>query len=326
MIVILGGCTLLLIPRKTNHQPVMPLEHGRFTEIETTLTGIVKDQSPTESINYLRELTAKDASIARDCHPLSHMIGKAAYTEYRDFAVASSYQDAFCNSGYLHGVIQAYFLDSDDISESILTACSGVGEPFERWQCYHGVGHGVMYATGNSLDTSISWCETIDSNDAIDSCINGVFMEQFITVDHSGQLSTKEKNTDITLCATQPSDYKNPCYIYAPSAYLEKNPNDYLGAFHYCEQAGEDMIAYCITGLGGQIMKDNIHNPEAVSDFCNLAKSDEIEAICISGSVSILVNHFASTETTLPYCDTTFKSYKNLCRSVIEEKKQEYNI
>ena len=50
------------------------------------------------------------------------------------------------------------------------------------FNCWHGVGHGVMMARGNDLRASLDVCDSLGSGSAADGCWQGVFMENINAV------------------------------------------------------------------------------------------------------------------------------------------------
>ncbi len=302
-----------------------PLTNAKQQEVKTKLTSLLKEGSPTAAFDYLRSEVASNESIARECHPLLHHLGHEAYKKYGDFSKTVNFADGLCNSGYTHGVIEAHFLASTNIEESLISTC-GKEKPgsFKSWQCYHGTGHGVMYYTNKDLNKSLELCEKHTSSFARKSCTNGVFMERFIVVSHTGQHSTNADSVDIKLCQSQAEKYKADCYIYAPTAYLSHYPSDYAGAFEQCQTAAEsDYLGVCINGVGSQVVKDNITNPEAARYICKNGPSDFTNA-CMLGVLNLLVNHHASIEPVLPLCQSTFAEFRDLCVQAVEPRRQEF--
>ena len=137
-----------------------------------------------------------DEALLRSCHPLVHDIGHAAYEKYGDVAEAMKYQNEVCNSGYLHGIIERRFEESDDILADVNSMC----DPYRRgsylgWQCYHGLGHGVMFYTSNDLPRSLEMCDALERDFDRSNCANGVFMENF-SADQKLHVSDYLKESD----------------------------------------------------------------------------------------------------------------------------------
>jgi hypothetical protein len=304
-----------------------PLSHSQLEDVESKLLKLLDDKDPTASFDYLRNALADNPSIARECHPLLHMLGRSAYDKYKDFDKAMSYRDEMCNSGYVHGVIEGRFKYSTNIRADLKTVCKAKNgeDKFQQWQCFHGVGHGVMYATHKNLASSIDLCESLSSVFAQKSCVNGVFMEEFIVIDHSGHVEQHPSRVNISLCMDQDSRYKADCYLYAPTAYLARNVNDYQGAFKECSGAEDSYLVSCIQGIGSQVVKENITRVDAALEVCKQAPQKYINN-CVSGMAGLLLNHYASTEKVKQICDTKLSEFDTVCTQTIETWKTTFNF
>lgn len=316
-----------ILPREETTAPpanyAKPLTHEQIKETKAVLLARLENESPKASFAYLRKAINDDPSLARECHPLLHHLGHAAYEKYKDFNTTISYQDNLCNSGYTHGTIEAHFAASTDINETLKNTCTASKKlTFEQWQCFHGVGHGVMYYTNKDVKASIALCETLAQN-AQKSCVNGVFMERFIVISHSGESDEHAEHIDAALCKDQPASYKPDCYTYAPTAYLSLHPNDYRGAFTQCEAVETTYRSTCIYGVGGQAMKENVLDPSIARDTCAIAPVDT-RKMCAQGAIGILINHHGDTEPVKPLCSSVFSNYKTTCEQKINTWDESY--
>ena len=327
-VVVVGLTIYFYAEYGTSNQSInaaQPLSHYQLEEVKAKLVELLKERGPRASFDYLRSAIKNDTALARECHPLLHHVGHAAYQEYKDFTKTVSYQDGLCNSGYTHGAIEAYFIASSDIQAALTSACPAQNKAtFQQWQCYHGVGHGVMYYTGKDVPQSLSLCESLSSDFARNACVNGIFMERFIVVSHSGAPTKNTADTTIALCKQQVDAYKADCYIYAPTAYLEQHINDYSGAFIDCQNAEAEYIGACIYGVGGQAAKDNITRPEVSSDICQIAPRGYVSA-CIEGIIGQLLNYNASMSPVKPLCSTTFVQFKDACNQSVKSWGEQYS-
>jgi len=302
-----------------------PLSHHQIEDTKETLLTLLSEQNPKAGFDYLRQAIKDNPSLARECHPLLHHLGHAAYKKYKDFDTTISYQDYLCNSGYTHGSIEAHFAASKDIAKTLKTTCTSSKKlTFEQWQCFHGIGHGVMYYTNKDVQESIKLCESLPEN-AKKSCINGLFMERFIIISHTGAADTHAEHIDASICEEQPDTYKPDCYVYAPTAFLSLHPNDYMGAFEQCTSVETDYITTCIYGVGGQIMKENILDPSVAKETCRNAPQASASA-CIEGAVGILINHYADTAPVKGLCSTLFSDYQSTCERKISAWEASYRL
>lgn len=311
---------------ETQTTPLLPitqqvLSDAEYKTLQTNLEEIVTKQNPTVALTTLRESSSSNAAIARECHSLAHTVGRDAYQKYHDFGKALQYQDDVCNSGYLHGVIENYFADTQDILATMKTVCQNYDpQKFSGWECYHGVGHGLMYFTQNTLPRSVKLCESYPTKEARDACVNGVFMENFNT-DQKIHPSRYLKATDpFYPCQTQNAVNKSDCYLYAPTFYLSIHKNHYTQTLTWCHSAEKQFQLSCARGVGTQAMKDHITNPKYVESVC-LQEKDQFQAACVMGMVDLYINHFGRLDEAKALCPKLQTNNKYICEQLIASEK-----
>lgn len=294
----------------SSNQAPQPLEQTELSKeeyeaVKNEFLALVRDQNPRVALGELRERIKTDNALLRSCHPLVHEIGRAAYDTYQDFAEAMSYQDEneICNTGYLHGIIEAYFSKTPNVFAAMKTVCSPYPpEKFLSWECYHGIGHGVMYYTANDLPRSLAMCDSLKNDVARATCANGVFMENFNT-DQKLHPSAFLKSDDLFYpCAEQAMRYKIYCYLYAPAHYLSLHKNDYRGALAWCDGAGFFYRSVCMQGVGARAMKEHINNPKFVEAVCMSSEAADA-ASCIGGMIDIYIRHHGSLDSVKILCE-----------------------
>lgn len=323
---LLGGVFIFSIQKQeTTEQKIISfnqqtLSKEAYQKIRDELVTITNNQNPQETLTFLREKIKTDDALARSCHALVHEIGQNAYQKYNDFGEAMKYQDEVCNSGYLHGIIEAHFSKSADIFTTLQSVCATYKPTsFIGWECYHGVGHGLMYFTQNILPRSLSLCDTYENIDARSACVNGVFMENFNT-DQKLHPSRYLKSSDPFFpCNEQKSVHQGDCYLYAPSYYLNLHKNDYHQAIKWCRTAGKDFQLICINGVGAQMMKENSNNPKFVESIC-MSDKNGTEA-CIDGLVGLYINHFGGLDEAKILCNKLEKANQPICEQTIVSRK-----
>jgi hypothetical protein len=279
---------------------------------------------PRTALTTLRKKIKTDPALLRSCHTLTHELGYAAYKKYKNFSTAMKYQDEICNSGYLHGIIEASFTKGKTIVSEMKTLCTQYPTgKFISWECYHGIGHGLMYFTENNLPKSLSFCDTNTTDFARSACINGVFMENFSTDQKLHPSKFLQKGDPHYPCPTQKAMYKTDCYFYAPTFYLSLHKNDYVGTLRWCNTVEIFYRDACIFGVGSQIMKENINNPKFVEDICMKGDWWETDK-CIQGMTSIYINHFGSLDPAKKLCPILEKKNQKPCQQIIDAEKSKF--
>lgn len=121
------------------------------------------------------------------CHPVAHRIGAAglAHTD-GDIGLAFVGGDSSCASGYYHGVIEDALAgvggEPDPLWSRAADLCRSApvqASPYLADQCYHGLGHGLMLATGYNLPAAFDVCTRFDEPREALGCYTGSFMENF---------------------------------------------------------------------------------------------------------------------------------------------------
>jgi hypothetical protein len=243
----------------------------------------VREENPRVALDRIRGEIETDDALSRSCHSLVHEVGREAYEKYGDFGEAMKYRDDLCNSGYLHGIIESKFSQSEDVFADMKAMC-GRYEPgrYMSWQCYHGIGHGAMFYTSNDLPRSLEMCDGFEDVFGRSSCANGVFMENFNT-EQKAHVSKYLKESDpFYPCAEQAERHKADCYLYAPTYFLDLEGDDYTAALEWCEGAEAGYEPTCARGVGSQMMKENLNDPKLVESTCMRGEPEQT-APCIVG-------------------------------------------
>ena len=283
----------------------------------TELTAVLDTQSPSVALAQLRAEVQASDELARSCHLIAHELGHAAYDKYQDFTVAIQYQDEICNSGYLHGVIESHFASSDDVFDAMTTVCGTTSATtYAGWECYHGVGHGLMYYTENDLPKALELCDQYAEVEARNSCANGVFMENFNT-DQDTHPSNYLSDEDLFYPCAEQTAHQGDCYFYAPTHYLAAHPNDYLGALDWCTTLDGDAKFSCTRGAGNETMKQNVNHPELVTSICHKASFDQVEP-CIQGMASLAVFHYGDLSKAYQSCTQLSMTDKTICAKTVD--------
>ncbi len=281
---------------------------------------IALSQDPGTAIETLRIRSETDDTLNEFCHDILHNIGKTAYKKYGDFSSAVVYQKDFCNSGYIHGVIEEFFLQNGATLSEITASCEfsdRESSEFERWQCNHGIGHGLMYFTGGDLDQSIKLCSSLPAQ-ANSACQNGAYMEVF-----NQEILAKEKDfideSDIFSTCRNTPGIKGDCYIYAPTYKLHEAKTDFNSTFTSCETIEKDFEDDCKIGVGSEAMKRNMNNPQSVFSLCDM-QEQTTRSYCLIGAIGMYMNQIGTYESGKNLCKLVPSAHTALCSSIVESR------
>lgn len=221
---------------------------------------------PSSIYTVMGAIEANNA-LARDCHDMAHDLGHRAYELY-GFSGAMTFGDPnrlsntstddICAGGYMHGILEELFLHQPELKDAPGVICAGV--PYlNRGSCFHGVGHGLMFANERDVPISLTTCKNLSNTEDAHRCYEGVWMEMFWgDIGHSGGNSlgwTLEE--PLAPCKNAGLEEKPACFLYAHLGYLRTHRSDYKGMVALCTTNGLEKkdTQYCLKGVGITMMK-----------------------------------------------------------------------
>ncbi|MGH7541541.1 MAG: hypothetical protein ACRELC_11130, partial [Gemmatimonadota bacterium] len=156
---------------------------------ERRLLARLDEAGVPEALATLEAIAAADVDVERDGHVYTHAIGIESYDPEKPVTDAFGRCTALFQSGCYHGVIQAHFVASGEITEPVVRELcrpykggeNGVGG--DRWllfQCLHGMGHGLTMVHDHHLPRALESCDLLASQWDRSSCYGGAFMENIM--------------------------------------------------------------------------------------------------------------------------------------------------
>lgn len=299
-------------------QPALPSDPvmRRYEEVRRELVSAVQREGAREAIERFKTLL-DDPDVSRLCHGLAHEIGRAAYERY-GFEESFVYEDDVCGSGYTHGIVETHFETVEDPLAALPDFCAPTSG-----KCFHGLGHGLMYAWNNDLPRSIDACGTLAERFQKIQCAEGVFMENFGLDERSHPSEYLRRDDAFFPCRSQEEPYRGVCAFYAPRYYLRQQPGAYAEAMRWCAGVGEGPRDGCAKGVGSVAMKENIGDPALVESICDGAAADQ-ERYCIEGMVSYYIVHYASAAKGRELCGMLSEEHRASCEKIATESERFY--
>ncbi len=309
-----GFFTVYLYKESTKIEPAKRLSNEEFELQEKIIIDTLADGGEQKAFAYIKAQLEQNDAFAKDCHPLLHILGHEAYhINDNDLEATLEVADEVCNSGYIHGAIQAHLSHNPGTKQIPDDVCQTTGKwTLPKWQCAHGLGHGFMLAENRDLSKAIQRCESLTNESVVNACANGVYMELFFVTDHSGDNARSLDEVSISNCMSV-DKHKLDCYLYAPTAFLQIYENQYKKASEqYCMQAESEHIASCQFGVGSQLMKDNITNPSKAVAICQQLKDQQANN-CLRGGASSFFYNTGTTNELHSRCTNAFATYSEYC-------------
>ena len=306
------------VPENEKVTEVKALSIQENRRVSAKYRALLQTSDPTVAIRAYEEATKKQPLLLDSCHAVLHELGRDSYAKYANYAEAMRFRTDFCTSGYIHGVTEAYIQDAGDINEAIQIACINEvpGGPF-RWQCNHGIGHGLMFLSNNNLPYAIEKCQNNLNVQDRHSCINGVFMENFNS-DQETHPSIYLKDDDpLFPCNEQKPEYMAECYYTAPHFILKKVKNNYRKALDVCYRVEGKNRLECISGVIGIAMLKNLSSTNFVESLCTREGAEQ--KACINGILGGYISHYGSLDKAEVLCKSFKPNNEQLCYLYLSE-------
>lgn len=136
------------------------------------------------ALGALAKLGEKRPEVEGDGHSLTHVIGISAWQPGDDVADIFRNCTTLYQSGCYHGVIQAWLTSGEVDSARTSALCEeiapGDSDLWLRFQCVHGLGHGLEMAWNWDLPRALAGCDWLPSSWDRDSCYGGAIMENSV--------------------------------------------------------------------------------------------------------------------------------------------------
>jgi len=253
------------------------------------------------------------------CHANSHLLAEFLYGYFGDVSLALEYDDPLmCGGGNYHAIVyshmqsQVIFNDMDPQEVDISTICPNdpPNEPtISRWECIHGVGHGLTKI--NNFDTfpALNRCEEFEKNWERVSCSKGLFMENIANFYNNGNGTISVEDLFFP-CNKLEQELSPPCYHYQAKHVYYQNNHKFILAFEECEKAPPGFEKYCYRGLGNS-MGIYVHSNSTFSKICLDAKPDFREFCYLGIAMKFADNR--SIKEALEFCSIVPNDFQTSC-------------
>ena len=333
--------------------------------LEAQLVPLATEGSVKIAMGALGELAELNPDIRVDGHVYAHAIGIAAGKTTSDVAGAFTQCSESFQSGCYHGVIQAWFGKLDTITATDANRlCApfreNEGQRWIRFQCVHGMGHGLTMLYKHDLKQGLEGCDLLSDIWDRHACYGGAFMENIVNVtnphhpasalghdaggtngehhasagdsasEHAGhdmpETAQREKFKAIDPadphypCSALGAEYQSACYGMQTSVMLYNNGGDMAEAARACGEAPPNMRTTCYASLGRDISSYSRQNHAEAIRMCSVGK-ELYQPWCYLGVVKNLIDLNARPDDGMQFCKAiTGDSNKQLCYAAVGEQ------
>jgi hypothetical protein len=304
---------------------------------EDVLLQLVRDGQIRVALGALNLLGQRDAQIRRFGHDYSHVIGINAWAPGKNIGDVYLQCSELFQSGCYHGVVQAYFAYQGTDSATVVALCrdtQGINNnAWLRFQCVHGIGHGLVQAFTMNLPHALGGCDMLGNPWDAESCYGGAFMEFIVggrgqshhvhmlmkkdstaggAMSHEDMEHMAKPDTWPAFKVRDPSDllypcsvlaekYQRACYEMQPGLIVEKTGLDFAKVAAVCDTAPEPMRHVCYQGIGTYVSGVTSRDPQESIRLCSLG-SIRYQPWCYVGLVKNFVDVTANPDDGLALC------------------------
>lgn len=259
-----------------------------------------------------------------DCHQQAHKLGRMSYEIFGVKAFQT--MDTSCHSGLIHGAMEVFLKEKGtaNLSVDIKTLCDGADSAFGRFECLHGVGHGVMAYDDYDMPRALDSCKKLADDYSRESCYGGVFMENIIVSEGNGVVEaheTKWVSADPYFpcnVVDQEERLQIQCYLMQTSRMLDLYSYDFIKVAKTCEEAPQNMRYICFQSMGRDASGQTLRDPLKTNSICKLAPSNYYED-CLRGALYVFIEFWGDNMTNQPHglCQVLNESEKNYCYTLL---------
>ncbi len=282
----------------------------RQTCYENWFVALADQGRVRTALGALTVLAAGDREVEANGHTYTHAIGITAWKPGRDVGEAFRGCTGLFQSGCYHGVIQTY-LTAEGEPDSLRVAglCDAIeGDAPNQWlrfQCAHGLGHGLEMAWNWELPRALQGCDWMPVQWDRESCYGGAFMEYAVAAlaDHAAARLRRElapgggedhaahgggggggghhmdpssatfrmrDSTDLLYpCSIVGLRYTAACYLVQGGVILDLVGYDFAAAMAACDRAPADLRHHCYVSLGTNASGVTVRNPRKAIEACS---------------------------------------------------------
>jgi len=305
----------------------LPWSDPLFVSLAQTL----RDSGTETALTRLEQAAASDPKVLSEAHNYAHALGRFSFSFYGSPAMAFSRCRETFQSGCFHGVIEAYFIANPDVgSAEIASLCNtqiqADASLFLRFQCVHGLGHGLTMHFDHDLFKALTFCDYLGTDWDRQSCYGGVFMENVIFAiqpPHAGhteghQAYVKADDPQYP-CDGVKTQYREQCYLMQTSVMLVLNGYDFAKAAQSCGRAPPEYISTCFKSLGRDISGFTLRDTGRSIDLCQQGPA-YYRSFCYVGVVKNFIDVTWRTDQALEFCARVPVDGKDACYQAVGEQ------
>jgi hypothetical protein len=329
----------------------------RVTEHDLNVASVfltARDRDLRAALDTMERLATRDPLIRAQGHQLAHAVGRYAMEQRKDLAVIGECTPRF-QSGCFHGVLEGYFLQGGTIDRaSVGRICAGQVRGFERMECWHGLGHGLMVHHAGDFRQALTLCDALEAAQPRRECQDGIFMERAIraiggtsinvgdgpgighphgAAGHEGHAAANRSaepqgginiitakiaghRERAQLCSGLDAAHQPSCWAYQALVLLWKHWMSPPSALHGCDAAPAGAVASCYQGFGKQMGGVTTGDVPRMIEACRQGDPAHVTD-CLLGGVEYFTDLDWNIEPGIAFCRQVPDDSKPRCYEMI---------
>lgn len=308
------------------------------------ITELAASQGIPAALGFVTEVIAREHGTYGFVHHAMHAVGREAYRRTRDPHQTLVYlppeahggQARFHYDGYQHGVAEAFFAAQGGEKTTVALGrelCSlsfdapspptlPRGAEFAAENCFHAIGHALMFAHGNSVALALGGCDTLPQGWQRSQCYYGVFMEVSYSTspryDPGRPRPLGETADMVPLCAAMSDPKRVECARLVGRAVLAHDRENVGPAFAHCGQLETGLRESCITEMATIYFPLFFaENFPRMAEAC-VSAGPAYEELCILAVARGIQQgaHPNGQDTQTAFCDAVAQTFRESCLRV----------
>ncbi|HEX6367934.1 MAG TPA: hypothetical protein VF006_03305 [Longimicrobium sp.] len=318
-----------------------------------SLFVITRDRGIREGLDSLGALAARDGTADARGHELAHALGRFAAAGRGDISILGECTPEF-QSGCYHGALEGLFLRGATVDRASVRGICAPGAAdrpgYERLECWHGLGHGLMVRFAGDHRQALPLCDALQTPRGRRECQDGVFMERALraidassvgtdapaaaqshaghgggkhgghtaspAAESGGRLSDAELQR---LCAAVDAPHQPSCWAYQSVALLMVHGDDPSAVLAACDRAPAGAVRDCYQGFGKQYLGLVGGKVRPMIDACQ-AGNRAFAADCLLGGVEYFTDLEWDIAPGIAFCAQVPAEWKDRCYGLIGER------
>lgn len=236
-----------------------------------------------------------------DCHQPAHTVGRLGFELYN----AEVFKDGSpnCHSGLYHGAMEGFIKLNgvDNLASNISELCSTFDTDFGNFQCYHGVGHGVLAYESYDLPAGLALCNQLEDSSGRSGCYGGAFMENIMVAQglgaipgHKTEWISDDPHFPCNKIA-QDAFTQYECYQMQTSWMRTLYNDNGTKIIEQCLKAPAEQISVCFRSWGRDLASIYLRDANAIARGCkDVPMVQNYYDQCISGGLNVIIDFWGN--------------------------------